>query len=309
MHFLLKLNALLKHSAQITSVISTKHIMIKTLFAFIAASAAFSTMADEPVPVRENKLLIGAGATHNSMNYLGLDSLTDPVPVFDIQLGPFFAYNHHDEPYIGLELFRHKRVMLALAATQGRQFLDVSESSKDLAWIYYGIEDRDKSTEAALIFHFYSRVGLLEIMSIRDVSNNYDGFRSYIGWSRPFPETGDWTITPRMFGKYYSEDYNNFYYGISEAEMERAEERINNEGLVLNDIQITTEEFERRRPAYQAGNSGHFGVDLTVKYRFTENLVAQGYIGMEKLAGQVTSSILVEDADIWTVNASIAYQF
>lgn len=309
MHFLHKLHALFKLPVRLSVPFSRKPILIKTVIVSLVTGISLSSLADEPVPSRENRLLIGLGATHNSMNYLGLDSLTEAVPVFDIQLGPFFAYNHHDEPFIGLELFRHKRVMLALAATQGRQFLDVSESSKDMAWIYYGIKDRDKSTEAALIFHFYSRVGLLEIMSIRDVSNNYDGFRSYIGWSRPFPETGDWTITPRMFGKYYSEDYNDFYYGISETENDNGAKRVLNEGLVLGNTPITTDEFRRRRPEYKAGNSGHFGVDLTIKYRFTENLVAQGYIGMEKLAGQVTSSILVEDADIWTVNAALAYQF
>jgi outer membrane scaffolding protein for murein synthesis (MipA/OmpV family) len=283
--------------------------MLRALLTLIISSLSLVSHSDEPVPVRENKVLIGAGGTHNSMNYLGLDSLTVAVPVFDIQLGPFFAFNHHDEPFIGLELFRHKRVMLALAATQGRQFLDVSEASNDTKWIYFGIEDRDKSTEAALIFKFFSRVGLLEIMSIRDVSNNYDGFRSYIGWSRPFPETGQWTITPRMFGKYYSEDYNTFYYGISEADMTRGVDIINNEGLVLGGIPVTEEGFINRRPEYQAGNSGHFGVDLTVKYQFTENLFAQGYVGMEKLAGQVTSSTLVEDADIWTVNLALAFQF
>lgn len=309
MHFLITSKALFVHTRLRDTFFSGKSALLHALLLMIGTCASLSVSADEPVPVRENKVIVGAGVTHNSMNYIGMDSLTEAVPVFDIQLGPFFAYNHHDEPYIGLELFRHKRIMLALAATQGRQFLDVSKASNDLAWIYYGIEDRDKSTEAAVIFHFYSRVGLLEIMSIRDVSNNYDGFRSYIGWSRPFPETGDWTITPRMFGKYYSEDYNNFYYGISEDENDKGAKRVLNEGLVLNDVAITTNEFRRRRPEYTAGNSGHFGVDLTIKYRFTDNFIAQGYIGMEKLAGQVTSSILLEDADIWTVNASLVYKF
>ena len=243
------------------------------------------------------------------MNYIAQDSLTDIVPVFDIQLGPFFAYNHHDEPYIGLELFRHKRVMLAIAATQGRQFLDVSEASNDRKWLYYGIEDRDKATEAGFIFKFFSRVGLVEIMSLRDISNNYDGFRSYIGWSRPFPETGNWTITPRMFGKYYSEDYNDFYYGVSEAEMESGLDLAIDQGLGINGAPVTEQEYEDARPEYQAGNGGNFGLDLTVKYQFTENLSAQGYIGWEQLSGHVTSSILVEDADIWTLNAGIAYKF
>ncbi len=301
MHFSLSHNKL----KPINSLVNILHVLL-CLFLVQFTLQAF---AAEPVPVRENKIKIGAGITHNSMNYTALDSLTEAVPVFDIQLGPFFAYNHHDEPYIGLELFRHKRVMFALAVTQGRQFLDVSEASKDKQWLYYGIDDRDKSTEAALMFKFFSRVGLVEITSIRDISNNYDGFRSYVAWSRPFPETGDWTITPRMYGKYYSEDYNDFYYGVSKSEMEQGVDLAVNQGLGIDGKPVTENEFRRKRPEYSAGNGGHFGVDLTIIYKFTENLSAQGYIGMEGLGGQVTSSILVDDADIWTVNAAIAYQF
>jgi len=304
MHFLLKHKACLKQSK-----LNTLASYLKAAVSIVIASISFNAYSAEPVPVRENKVNIGIGVTHNSVNYVAMDSLTDAVPIFDIQLGPFFAYNHHDEPYVGLELFRHKRVMLAIAATQGRQFLDVSEASKDKEWIYYGIDDRDKATEAGFIFKFFSRVGLVEIMSLRDISNNYDGFRSLISWSRPFPETGSWTITPRMFGKYYSEDYNDFYYGISETEMENGFQRAQNEGIPGRTGSITEAQFEVLRPEYQAGNGGNFGLDLTVKYHFTENLSAQGYIGWEQLSGHVTSSILVEDADIWTLNAGVAYQF
>jgi outer membrane protein len=281
-------------------------IICLTLFSLKSYSA-------EPVPVRENKFSIGAGVAHNSVPYTAIDSSLQAVPLFDIQFGPLFAYNHHYEPVFGLELFRHKRVMLALAAIYGSQELDVSEADKDKTWLYYGIDDRDKATEVALIFEFYSKVGLVEILVARDVSNTYDDFRSSISWSRPFHETGNWTITPRMYGRYYSIKYNNYYYGISEKEMADGVDIQSVQGVNGNIIREFSGAgqtgYRDLRPAYEAGNGAHFGVDLNIDYSFTENFKAQGYIGLEQLGGQVTSSILVEDSDIWKLSLGLAYTF
>lgn len=275
-----------------------------------ATLSSLNTFAAEPVPVRENKFIIGGGFVHNSVPYSAMDSITEPMPLFDIQLGPLFAFNRTDEPVVGIELFRHKRVMLALAAVYGNQFLDVSEASKDETWRYLGIEDRDRATEAALIFHFYSKVGLVDIRVHRDISNTYDGFRSSISWSRPFHETGNWTVTPRMYGRYYSVDFNNYYYGISSSEMDKAEEIHTNEGIQISGIPVTWDDYRLKyRPSYNAENAGQFGVDLTVDYHFTEHFMAQGYVGMEQLAGQVTSSPLTEDSDIWKVSLGLALDF
>ena len=275
------------------------------------ALVSFQSYSAEPVPERVNKLTIGAGFTHNSMPHTAVGSDTSAVPFFDIQLGPFFAYNKNDEPVIGLELFRHKRVMLALASIYGSHSLDVSDVSKDKEWVYLGIEDRDKATEVALIFHFYSKVGLIDITVARDVSDTYDDFRSSISWSRPFPETGNWTITPRMYGRYYSEGFNNYYYGVSEQAMVSAEQTYNTEGIIIGGNPVNNFDDYRfnYRPPYEAGNGGQFGFDLNIEYNFTEQFKALGYIGMEQLGGQVTSSVLVEDSDIWKASLGIAYTF
>lgn len=273
-----------------------------TLFSINAFSA-------EPVPVRENKFTIGAGVAHNSVPYRAADSMTAAVPLFDIQFGPLFTYNHNDEPVLGMELFRHKRVMLALAAIYGSQRLDTSEISKDKKWVYYGIEDRDRATEVALMFEFYSKVGLVEIMVARDVSNTYDDFRSSISWSRPFHDTGKWTVTPRMYGKYYSVKYNDFYYGVSKKDNNRVEE-LYATNVPINGVMVNIDDYkDDYRSKYEAGNGGHFGVDLTVDYNFTEHFKAQGYVGIEQLGGRVTSSLLVEDADIVRASLGVAYTF
>ena len=275
----------------------------------VLALTSFQSYSAEPVPERVNKLTIGAGFTHNSVPFSAADSRTDLVPLFDMQLGPLFAFNKNDEPVIGVELFRHKRVMLALAGVYGSHALDTSKVDKDKEWVYYGIEDRDRATEVALIFHFFSKVGLIDIKVHRDVSNKYDDFRSSISWSRPFPETGNWTITPRMYGRYYSEGFNNYYYGVSSKDMARVEDTYGS-SVPINGTSVSFNDYKRIwRPSYEAGNGGQFGVDLSIEYNFSENLKALGYLGIEQLGGQVTSSVLVEDADIWKASLGLAYTF
>jgi outer membrane scaffolding protein for murein synthesis (MipA/OmpV family) len=288
------------------SMLPKNNFLIATLCLALVSIKSYSA---EPVPERVNKLTIGAGFTHHSVPYTAADSRTDPVPLFEMQFGPLFAYNKNDEPVIGVELFRHKRVMLALAGIYGSHQLDIDDVSDDKKWIYYGIEDRDKSTEVALIFHFYSKVGLVDITVARDVSNKHDDFRSSISWSRPFPETGKWTITPRMYGRYYSEGFNAYYYGISEKEMAEAEAIYNTpEAPALTGVSFADYKTNYR-PSYESGNGGQFGIDLSIEYNFTDNFKALGYIGMEQLGGRVTSSLLVEDADIWKTSLGLAYTF
>lgn len=281
---------------------STIKTQCKLLSFLLLTSTSFTAFSSEPVPVRTDHLSIGVGVNNNSMPYTGLDPVTKAVPLFNFQYGPLFGYNYEEEPVFGFELFRHKRIMLAVAATQGRQQLDTSKVSDDLQWIYYGIEDRDKATELGLLFQFYSRVGLVEIMTVRDISNTYDDFRSSISWSRPFAETGNWTVTPRMYGKYYTEKYNTYYYGVSSKEMDASID------LAVNELGITEQSYRNRRPAISPGNTGQFGIDLTVEYKFTDFLKATGYIAHEQLAGQVTSSILTEDSDYWTFTFGLQYE-
>jgi len=278
---------------------SRKIIVVLSLLCF----SVFTYALPAPMPVVEDHFSIGAGAAYNSSPFLGYNGFATPMPFFDIRYGNFFAKNNHDEPVIGFELFRHKRIMLAVAATRGRTFLDLDEINKKNEILYLGLEDRDQAVEAGLIFHFYSRVGLFEATAFHDMTSTYGGTRSSLSISRPFPETGNWEIVPRFFIKHYSEKFNNYYYGVTVEDNNNAEDDVIASGSTLADyIRIT-------RPAYDAGNSGHVGVDLDIKYNFTESLSAVGYIAIEKFSGSVETSPLIEDKELVTTSLGLQYNF
>jgi len=278
---------------------SRKVIVVLSLLCFSALTYALPV----PMPVVEDHVSIGVGGAYNSSAFEGYNGFALPMPFFDIRYGNLFAKNNHDEPVIGFELFRHKRIMLATAVTRGRTFLDLDEINTNKDFLYYALEDRDQALEAGLIFHFYSRVGLFEATAFHDIASTYGGTRSSLSISRDFTDTGNWTIVPRFFIKHYSDKFNNYYYGVTEAENDAAVVIHEANGFSGADYRNTI------RPAYEAGTSGHVGVDLDLKYNFTESLVGVGYIAIEKFSGSVETSPLVEDKELITTSLGLQYNF
>ncbi|KZY40412.1 MULTISPECIES: MipA/OmpV family protein [unclassified Oleiphilus] len=276
----------------------------------VLCSSATQARVQEPVPVYEDHLSIGPGITFGSAPYIGHDGTYSFLPTFSFQWGNLFGYNNHDEPLVGFELFRHKRIMFGLAVTSGRTFLDLENISADMEELYWGIdENRDRSIEAGFIFRFFSRVGLVEIKAFHDVISTYSGPRSSISWSRPFPDTGNWTITPRMFIKHYGTKYNSYYYQVTEAENRLAEEDvIEKYGAGEDDANIDYYQTITR-PQYEPGNSGHVGFDLTVEYSISDKLTATGYLAIEKFSGEIETSPLIEDKELILGNIGLRYNF
>jgi len=275
-----------------------------TLSLFCVSSLSYA----EPIPEVEDHFSIGALVVHNSAAYDGNNGFVLPMPAIDIRFGRLFIYNQHDEPTIGWELFRHKRITLSIAATRGRTFLDLDDINNDKKFLYYGLENRNQATEAGLIFQFYSRVGLFEAKTFHDMVSAYGGTRSSLSIERPFPDTGNWSIIPRFYVKHYSEKFNGYYYGITQSETDAGADIATAEGIGDGNA-ILASEYTKLRPTYTPGNSGHVGVDLSVVYSFTENVKAIGYLGIEKFSGEVETSRLTEDTELITSSIGLRYDF
>jgi outer membrane scaffolding protein for murein synthesis (MipA/OmpV family) len=284
--------------------ISKKVAQVFCYLAFITFATS-ALAGPEPVPVYEDHFSIGAGASYSSAAFEGLNGYATPMPFFSFRWGNLFGYNQHDQPTIGWELFQHKRIILAVAATRGRTFLDISEINLDKDFLYWGLEDRDQAIEAGFLFRYFSHVGLFEAKVFHDVVSAYGGTRSTISISRPFPDTGNWSVVPRLFINHYSEKFNKYYFGITAEETEAA--------LVIARAERNPTDAaiyaSQTRPTYVPGNSAHYGVDLSLEYNFTESLKGIGYIGIETFTGPTETSALIEDKELVTTSLGIRYAF
>ncbi len=284
-----------------------KLLALFSLSIFLVLSATMiQARVQEAVPVYEDHLSIGPGLSYGSAPYDGVDGYYTALPTFSFRWGNLFGYNNHDEPLVGFELFQHKRIMFGLAATSGRTQLNLDDVSADREFLYWGLEeDRERSYEAGFIFRFFSRVGLVEIKAFHDLVSTYSGPRSSISWSRPFPDTGNWSILPRLFIKHYGAKFNTYYYQVSEEESEAARDEVEANGKYRYIDYIKTDV----RPQYTPGNSGHVGVDLTLEYHFSDSFKATGYLAVEKFSGEVETSPLVNDKELLLANIGLRYNF
>jgi outer membrane scaffolding protein for murein synthesis (MipA/OmpV family) len=282
-----------------------KVIIVKLRLASIALMATMLTAntahADFEQRTNSDIVSIGIGAKVNSGPYRGQDSYVDPVPLINIEYGRFFFKG----ATAGFHFYNHKRVSLAIAASYRSEFLDVDDINDKNEQLYYGItEDRDPATEVGFVGRFYSRVGLVEGTFFKDVTDTYDGTRASLKISRPIPDTGKWTVVPSFYVNYYSEKFNNYYYGVTQEENDAGEV------IAVDKGEISDGEFSRKiRPTYSTGNTGHVGFALDMKYSFTQNVKAIGNISIEKFAGEVETSPLTEDKELITAIVGLAYEF
>jgi outer membrane scaffolding protein for murein synthesis (MipA/OmpV family) len=276
-------------------------LILVTLITYILTTN--TAVADFEQRANTNIFSIGFGAKAYSAPYSGQNGYVEPFPLIQIELNGFFLKDYT----VGYRFYNHKRVSLALAANYGREFLEVDEINSKNEILYYGIEDKDSATEVGFVAQFFSRVGLVEGTYFKDVTNTHDGSRASLKISRSIPDTGKWEVVPSFYVNYFSEKFNNYYYGVSQEENDIGEE------IALNlpsGAPIRAEEFsEKIRPTYIPGNSGHVGFALDMKYAFTDHVKAIINIAIEKFAGEVETSPLIEDKQLMTAVIGLAYEF
>jgi len=279
--------------------------IIKALIPWFTAFCLFSqaTLSFSAVPAKKDHFIIGAAGVVNTQPYEGLNGFVDPMPLFDIQYGPLFLYNNNDEPIVGLNLLSGESVTLSIGTTYGRTFLDVGKVKDNRKFLYYGIKNRGRSIDFGLLANYYAPIGLVEATLFRDISNKSGGFHGLMSISKVVPDTGNFVITPRFFAKYYSLQFNNYYYRVTDAE--------NNAGALLAEQlnRTTRADFIKRRPSYNSRTSGHLGVDVNVVLNLNSNMKLNGYLSYENFTGPVETSPLVEDKALIVGSFGFSYEF
>lgn len=256
--------------------------------------------AEDMIYIEQDHALIGANARYFSGLYFGQDGYVEAEPYFDVRWGGLFAIDQT----LGLDIARSERASLAIAVTRGSHFLDPDDINESQRELFLGIEERERAFEAGFIYQYRSRVGMVTFDYFQDVSNAYKGGRGGVKVTRPIPNEGGISFTPGLFVRYYSEAFNNYYFGVSETENEAA---INQLYGIVNDT--TRANFARLRQAYAPGNSGHFGFDVEMRMPLGENLLLTGYFAYEEVTGPQFRSPLVEDRKQYTSKLGLAYNF
>jgi len=228
----------------------------------------------------KQKLTIGLGSYIQTQPYTDVDSILLPSPVIFYDDGLFYIRWSR----AGIYFFGDKQddYMWGLSITaQPRTYSFKASDSATLA----GLDERETTWEGGLAFSATYNKAYIEIMALYDLLGRYDSWmvKTEIGYDI---KLSDFSLYPSVTIGYQSDEFVNYYYGISAKE-------------------ATTSAYNE----YSAKAGVQFGIQTYIKYPFTDELSALVNIRADKIPNNASKSPIVDTDSIYSGLISLIYTF
>ncbi len=240
----------------------------------IALVLSHPVQAEEAQP-EKTTVYVGAGPYFQSQPYEGADPLVlaSPVGIFDNRL--FYVRWAR----LGMYFYGGDNWGMSITA-QPRPFGYKTADSPTLA----GMADRNNSWEAGLAIGGKNRLGFAELVYFQDILGNSNGYMSRLELGKLIP-AGRWFFQPSVYLLYYSDRFNNYYYGVRD-----------------NEATAT-------RAAYRAGGGVNLAAQTYIMYDFSKHWHFLGNIRVDYLSSQIRNSPIVADDFMISGLLSVLYSF
>ena len=239
------------------------------------------TILSSQVMAAENKTAIGIGAGVSLSPYQGVGTESDPIPFFDIRYEGFYVKGAE----IGYDIFQVDNLTTSLFVNPlGGYKVDRS----DLDSGYDDIDDRDYQFEGGLKLSYDTDWYDTKIGGF--LAFGEEGELGGINVLKRFSITDSFSITPKLYLNYLSEDYTDYYFGVS-----------NEESVRVGNSRITN--------SYSPDSAGAFGLNVASEYTITEYWSMVGFVGVEKLTEEIEDSPIVEEDLLYKVGVGVKYTF
>lgn len=151
-----------------------------------------------------------------------------------------------------------------------------------------GIDDRDTSILGGLRYTRPLWNGSLSASLVTDLTNEHQGQRAVVGWQRSVfaAKNRKWQVQAGVEVEYLTEDYANFYFGVSEEEAARS-----------------------AFTAYETGNVVQPSLTLNGYYNFNKRWQLIANVGWQFLASDIKDSPIVDESGVPTGLVGIIYNF
>ncbi len=254
------------------------------LVAFLHVNAQVNADTDNNATRSKLKgLSIGVGVGHESSPYRDWDeNETSALPFISYERGNVFF----EGSTLGYTVFEEESdesgYFLALIGNIELGGYKASDSP-----FFAGMADRDDTAfELGIAAGVFTSIGLFEFTVVQDVADAHDGLIADLSYSLPFgDEQAGYEISPYLGATYYSDDYNDYYYGV------RA-----NEATSI-------------RPAYQADGGVNPYIGIGLFYRINAHWGLVGDLRYEKLNSNIEDSPLIEEDNVTSAMLGITYSF
>lgn len=245
-------------------------------FVLILLSIFLSLNAEQ----EKQKLTIGLGPYIQTQPYENVDAIIIPSPVIFYDDGLFYIrWSRAGIYFVG---DKQDEYMWGFSVTaQPRTYSFKASDSETLS----GMDERKSTWEGGLAFSATYNEAYIEIMAVHDLMNRYDSWmlKTEIGYDI---KVGNFSFYPSVIIGYQSDDFVNYYYGVSANE---ATASAHNEYSAKAGVQI--------------------GAQTYIKYPFTNEFAALINIRADKIPSNASDSPIVDNDYIYSGLVSLIYTF
>ncbi|MEH6626399.1 MAG: MipA/OmpV family protein [Motiliproteus sp.] len=169
----------------------------------LVSSAAFADQSSQ-----QSEFSLGLGATVSDSPYRDYDNDPQVIPLINYRSGNF----HVRGTELGYQVYKGTGSIEVIGNLNTLEFdPDDSDSLSSL-------DERDMAFEAGVRY----RLENLSITALTDISDTHEGERVNINYAFPLAGNDQQSgLTPAVGLDWQSDDYNNYYYGVSAAESAR----------------------------------------------------------------------------------------
>lgn len=247
---------------------------------------AFTLLTTAATAMDDYKLSLGLGASSQLSPYKGVGNTSAPLPILDFQYNKFYIKTgdvKNSPLSIGYQVFQNQNIVVSTYVNPwGGYNVDRNEMDKG----YDNLDKRSYQTEGGV--KALVNTGFNNIMLDLHGTVGEEGAHSGIAAFRAFSVNEKLVIIPKLSATYFTGDYLDYYFGVSENEAER------NTGIDSE---------------YKANGGFSFGFDLAANYRYSPDLSFIAFAGVEKLSDEVKDSPIVEEDVLSKVGLAFNYSF
>lgn len=252
----------------------TKAALIALLPA-LSCSVAANQANGQPPEQQSNTMLGLLGLSSNSI-YLEGEDKTRLIPFFAGRWGNVYL----EGASLGYILAESQRSTFSASIELDSAFVDERDDSPALA----DMRELDSAFSAALSYQYEFEHGELGISVAADVSGSHDGYKLSASYGYPIM-LGRFMVTPKVSVEWVSEEINQFYYGVTSADVKQG------------------------RALYTPGAGVNYSAGVTGFYPITQQHSVMLFAEYQRYDDEVFNSPIVDERSAASFGLGYVYRF
>ncbi|EHO81825.1 MipA/OmpV family protein [Fusobacterium ulcerans] len=253
--------------------------MITLLSTFILCSSlslAQSELQVKALVQNKNKFQIG-GAVGVTNHFFKGDSLTYPIPVFDVRYDDFYIAG----VTMGYDMYSEDDFTLSLFVNPFDGF-PIKGSKLDRG--YRSIDDRKPQVAVGMLLSY--NLNFYDMTAVVAFSGGERGIKGTTRIIKPYRVTDNFALIPSFGATIYSSNYVDYYFGIDSNEVK-----------------------DKITDTYSPDTAYSLGLSLAAEYYLNDKITLLAFLSADRFSSDIGDSPIIDSNKLIMVGAGVKYSF